>query len=43
MPRVVIYLKFTSNHNTKHFDMIYIIVVIYLKFTSNHNRTVFMP
>ncbi len=40
---VVIYLKFTSNHNDITDRIFTVAVVIYLKFTSNHNRTVFMP
>ncbi len=34
---VVIYLKFTSNHNLSRENVVKVIVVIYLKFTSNHN------
>ncbi len=34
---VVIYLKFTSNHNLADNAVAGIAVVIYLKFTSNHN------
>ena len=34
---VVIYLKFTSNHNCPATITIPAVVVIYLKFTSNHN------
>ncbi len=34
---VVIYLKFTSNHNTIGLPLNSLFVVIYLKFTSNHN------
>ncbi len=34
---VVIYLKFTSNHNTSILNSMVLAVVIYLKFTSNHN------
>ena len=34
---VVIYLKFTSNHNNYESLKKFFVVVIYLKFTSNHN------
>ncbi len=34
---VVIYLKFTSNHNRSFWLIEIAHVVIYLKFTSNHN------